>query len=40
MREVYTPENLHKAYGGQAALLQRGTFTGARGPHAPLDVSS
>ena len=26
--EVYTPENLHKAYGGQAALLQRGVFAG------------
>jgi len=40
VREVYTPENLHKAYGGQAALLQRGSFTGGRGPHAPMDLSS
>jgi manganese/zinc/iron transport system ATP- binding protein len=40
VREVYTPENLHKAYGGQAALLQRGAFTGERAPHAPLDLSS
>jgi manganese/zinc/iron transport system ATP- binding protein len=40
VREVYTPENLHKAYGGQAALLQRGSFTGERGPHAPMDVGS
>jgi manganese/zinc/iron transport system ATP- binding protein len=38
--EVYTPENLHKAYGGHAALLQRGSFTGERGPHAPMDVGS
>jgi manganese/zinc/iron transport system ATP- binding protein len=40
VREVYTPENLHKAYGGQAALLQRNGFTGTRGPHAPMDVGS
>jgi manganese/zinc/iron transport system ATP- binding protein len=40
VREVYTAENLHKAYGGQAALLQRGTLADARAPHAPLDVSS
>jgi manganese/zinc/iron transport system ATP- binding protein len=38
--EVYTPENLHKAYGGHAALLQRGSFTGERGPHTPMDVGS
>ena len=40
VREVYTPENLHKAYGGPAALLQRGSFTGERGPHAPMDIGS
>lgn len=26
VREVYTPENLHKAYGGQVALLDQDTF--------------
>jgi manganese/zinc/iron transport system ATP- binding protein len=40
VHEVYTPENLHKAYGGHAALLQRGAFTSERGPHAPMDVRS
>ena len=28
VREVYTPENLHQAYGGQVALLERETLAG------------
>ncbi|MDQ4060833.1 MAG: manganese ABC transporter ATP-binding protein, partial [Pseudomonadota bacterium] len=40
VRQVYTMENLHKAYGGQAALLQQGSLTGSRGPEAPLELIS
>jgi manganese/zinc/iron transport system ATP- binding protein len=35
---VYTAENLHRAYGGQVALLPREPMAGARGPDAPLQV--
>jgi manganese/zinc/iron transport system ATP- binding protein len=38
--EVYTMENLHKAYGGQLSLVQHGPLTGARGPEAPLELRS
>ncbi len=40
VRQVYTMENLHKAYGGQVALLQQGSLTGSRGPEAPLELIS
>ena len=32
--EVYTLDNLHKAYGGQVSLLERGPLAGARRPSA------
>lgn len=35
--EVYTMENLHKAYGGQIKLLERGPLVGQRGDDAPID---
>jgi manganese/zinc/iron transport system ATP- binding protein len=35
---AYTLENLHRAYGGQIALLERGSLAGRRGPDAPLDA--
>ena len=33
---TYTMENLHKAYGGHIALIEKGVFAGPRGPEAPL----
>ena len=38
--KVYTAENLHKAYGGQFSLLERGSLTGLRGMDAPLEAPS
>lgn len=38
--QVYTLENLHRAYGGQIALLQQGSLAGTRGPEAPLELRS
>jgi manganese/zinc/iron transport system ATP- binding protein len=38
VREVYTPENLHQAYGGQVALLERETLAEARSDVVPLPV--
>jgi manganese/zinc/iron transport system ATP- binding protein len=35
--QVYTLDNLHRAYGGQVALLERGSLAGRRGPDAPLE---
>ena len=35
--EVYTMENLHRAYGGQIKLLERGPLVGERGDEAPID---
>jgi manganese/zinc/iron transport system ATP- binding protein len=34
---IYTLDNLHRAYGGQIALLERGSPAGRRGPDAPLE---
>ncbi|MGI9420472.1 MAG: metal ABC transporter ATP-binding protein [Geminicoccaceae bacterium] len=34
--EVYTLDNLHKAYGGQIKLLERGPLEGERGAEAPI----
>ncbi len=34
--DVYTAENLRRAYGGQIALIDRGDFDAAPGPAAPL----
>ena len=34
--EVYTLDNLHKAYGGQIKLLERGPLEGERGADAPI----
>jgi manganese/zinc/iron transport system ATP- binding protein len=36
--DVYTAENLQKAYGGRVALLQSKRFADARGPDAPRTV--
>jgi manganese/zinc/iron transport system ATP- binding protein len=38
VREVYTPENLHQAYGGQVALLERESLAEARSDVVPLPV--
>ena len=35
--EVYTMDNLHKAYGGQIKLLESGPLEGERGAEAPID---
>ncbi len=35
--EVYSMDNLQRAYGGQIKLLQRGPLAGERGPDAPID---
>jgi len=34
--EVYTLDNLHRAYGGQIKLLERGPLEGERGADAPI----
>jgi len=36
VEEVYTLDNLTKAYGGQIKLLERGPLEGERGPDAPI----
>ncbi|NBC33762.1 MAG: ATP-binding cassette domain-containing protein [Alphaproteobacteria bacterium] len=36
---AYTLENLHRAYGGQISLIDRGPLAGPRGPEAPLDAA-
>ena len=38
--EVYTLKNLHKAYGGQIKLLERGPLEGERGAEAPIQPNA
>lgn len=37
VEQVYTMDNLRKAYGGQIALLEGGPLFGRRGPDAPIE---
>jgi manganese/zinc/iron transport system ATP- binding protein len=39
-RQVYTVENLRRAYGGQVLLVPQEPLTGTRGPEAPLELRS
>jgi manganese/zinc/iron transport system ATP- binding protein len=40
VRDAYTLENLHRAYGGQVSLLQRGSFVRELEPEEPRDICS
>lgn len=39
VEQIYTMDNLAKAYGGQIALLEGGPLFGRRGPDAPIDTA-